>query len=213
MRFISTRGNAPAVTASEAILQGLAPDGGLYVPEEFPQISMRTLAQASSYPELAYEVMAPFFIGDVLENQLAEICMEAFDFPVEMHWHSDREAVLELFWGPTAAFKDFGARFLAVCMERLLKLQSRKLTILVATSGDTGGAVAAAFHGREGISVRCFSQKVGFQHGRKSSLSVGAETLRPTQWMECSMIANAWLSRLSWMLRFRLTKGCPLQTA
>ncbi len=113
MRFISTRGNAPAVTASEAILQGLAPDGGLYVPEEFPQISMGSLAQTSSYPELAYEVMAPFFAGDVLENQLAEICMEAFDFPVEMHWHSNREAVLELFYGPTAAFKDFGARFLA----------------------------------------------------------------------------------------------------
>jgi len=164
MRFISTRGNAPAATASEAILQGLAPDGGLYVPEEFPQISMVALAQTSSYPELAYEVMAPFFAGDVLENQLAEICMEAFDFPVEMHWHSNRKAVLELFYGPTAAFKDFGARFLAACMERLLKLQSRKLTILVATSGDTGGAVAAAFHGREGISV-----KVLFPKGRVSA--------------------------------------------
>jgi len=164
MRFVSTRGNAPAIHASEAILQGLAPDGGLYVPEFFPPVTLQSLSYASSYPELAYEVLAPFFIDDVLEDQLAEICVEAFDFPVNMHWHNSRESVLELFWGPTAAFKDFGARFLAVCMERLLKIRKRKLTILVATSGDTGGAVAAAFHGREGIDV-----KVLFPKGRVSA--------------------------------------------
>jgi threonine synthase len=159
MEFISTRKKSPVMTASGAILQGLAPDGGLYVPGYFPSIPLHILSSATSYPEMAYEVLAPYFSGDVLENQLADICVEAFDFPVPIHWLSTREAVLELFQGPTAAFKDFGARFLAVCMERLLNIQERKLTILVATSGDTGGAVAAAFHGRKGIGVKVLFPK------------------------------------------------------
>lgn len=163
MRFVSTRGKAPAVSASEAILQGLAPDGGLYVPEYFPQMPVREFASVASYPELAFEVLAPYFAGDELESRLADICIEAFDFPVPLHWHDTHSSVLELFWGPTAAFKDFGARFLAASMERLLETRDRKLTILVATSGDTGGAVAAAFHGRHGISV-----KILFPEGRVS---------------------------------------------
>lgn len=159
MRFISTRGKAPAVSASEAILQGLAPDGGLYVPQYFPYLSLQQLSRVTSYPELAYEVLSPFFVGDELESSLAEICVEAFDFPVPLHWHDDKDSVLELYWGPTAAFKDFGARFLAASMQRLLANRERKLTILVATSGDTGGAVAAAFHKRPGIDVKVLFPK------------------------------------------------------
>lgn len=159
MKFVSTRGNAPAVSASEAILQGLAPDRGLYVPEFFPFISLQQLSRVTSYPELAYEVLAPFFVGDELEQELAEICVEAFDFPVPLHWYDRKDSVLELFWGPTAAFKDFGARFLAASMQRLLSKRDRKLTILVATSGDTGGAVAAAFHKRPGIEVKVIFPK------------------------------------------------------
>jgi threonine synthase len=154
MQFISTRGTSPAVTASEAILKGLAPDGGLYVPAFFPHIPMDRLLGATSYPELAFEILAPFFVGDELEKDLPEICVEAFDFPVPLHWHDKKDSVLELYWGPTAAFKDFGARFLASAMERLLHTRDRALTILVATSGDTGGAVAAAFHRRKDISVK-----------------------------------------------------------
>lgn len=163
MQFISTRGTSPAVSASEAILQGLAPDGGLYVPAFFPYIPLERLHAVTSYPELAYEVLAPFFVEDELEHDLAEICVEAFDFPVPLHWHDEKDSVLELFWGPTAAFKDFGARFLASAMERLLEKRDRRLTILVATSGDTGGAVAAAFHRRPNINV-----KVLFPKGRVS---------------------------------------------
>ncbi|MFA7129587.1 MAG: threonine synthase [Sphaerochaeta sp.] len=163
MQFVSTRNKAPKVSASEAILQGLAPDGGLYVPESFPSLEYLNIHEISSYPELAYEVLAPFFKGDVLEDDLAEICMDAFNFPVPLIQIREHQAILELYHGPTAAFKDFGARFLACCMERLLKKQSRKLTILVATSGDTGGAVASAFANREGIEV-----KVLFPKGRVS---------------------------------------------
>ena len=163
MQFVSTRNKAPKVSASEAILQGLAPDGGLYVPESFPSLENLHIHEISSYPELAYEVLAPFFEGDVLKNELAEICMDAFNFPVPLVQIKEHQTVLELYHGPTAAFKDFGARFLASSMEKLLKKQSRKLTILVATSGDTGGAVAAAFANREGIEV-----KVLFPQGRVS---------------------------------------------
>ncbi|MFA5467953.1 MAG: threonine synthase [Sphaerochaetaceae bacterium] len=164
MKFVSTRGKSPALSASEAILQGLAPDGGLYVPTEFPQIDLHHLSTTGSYGEFAYEVLAPFFVGDELEGELAEICMEAFNFPLPIHWHNQREGVLELFWGPTAAFKDFGARFLAIAMQRLLKRRDRRLTILVATSGDTGGAVAAAFYNRPGIGV-----KVLYPYGKVST--------------------------------------------
>lgn len=163
MNYISTRGKAPACTASEAILQGLAPDGGLYVPENLPFLRNLRYDEISSYPELAYEVLAPFFEGDELSGSLAEICFDAFDFPVLFHDFDDRRATLELFHGPTAAFKDFGARFLACSMERLLQNRDRKLTILVATSGDTGGAVAAAFYNRKNIEV-----KVLFPKGRVS---------------------------------------------
>lgn len=163
MKFVSTRKHAKPISASEAIMQGLAEDGGLYVPESFPTLRSLPVGEISSYPEFAFEVLAPFFSGDVLENDLADICMDAFDFPIVLKPLAPERCVLELFHGPTCAFKDFGARFLACSMERLLEKHGRKLTILVATSGDTGGAVAAAFHGRKGITV-----KVLFPKGRVS---------------------------------------------
>lgn len=163
MKFVSTRNASIQVSASEAILQGLAPDGGLYVPESFPSLGLINIHEISSYPELAFEVLAPFFEDDILKDDLAEICIDAFNFPVPLVKLHDKQMILELFHGPTAAFKDFGARFLAFSMERLLEKQSRKLTILVATSGDTGGAVASAFAGRKGIEV-----KVLFPKGRVS---------------------------------------------
>ena len=163
MKFVSTRKHAKPISASEAIMQGLAEDGGLYVPESFPTLRSLPVGEISSYPEFAFEVLAPFFSGDALENDLADICMDAFDFPIVLKPLAPERCVLELFHGPTCAFKDFGARFLACSMERLLEKHGRKLTILVATSGDTGGAVAAAFHGRKGITV-----KVLFPKGRVS---------------------------------------------
>ncbi len=154
MRFESTRDARLAVGFSEALMQGLAPDGGLYVPQHWPEIEPAALAQASSLAQLAERLIGPFAAGDRLEGALGAICAEAFNFPAPWASLEDgRLAVLELFHGPTAAFKDFGARFLAACLGRLRAGAERPLTILVATSGDTGGAVAAAFHGRPGIEV------------------------------------------------------------
>ena len=152
MNFISTRNAAPAATLSQAIAAGLAPDGGLYVPEALPV--SRELAPGRDIAETATTLLAPFFAGDGLEGELASICREAFDFPAPLEaLGTPGDHVLELFHGPTAAFKDFGARFLAACMARLRRDEAKPLTILVATSGDTGAAVAAAFHRQPGLRV------------------------------------------------------------
>ena len=156
MRFLSTRDERLTVGFSEGLEQGLAPDGGLYVPQQWPQLSLGELAAAGrkGLAPLAERLIGPFAAGDVLEGGLGRICAEAFNFPAPLvPLEGDRLGVLELFHGPTAAFKDFGARFLSACLTRLRAGQPRPLTILVATSGDTGGAVAAAFHGRPGIEV------------------------------------------------------------
>lgn len=155
MRYASTRGGGPAVTFAEALLAGLAPDGGLYVPASWPQFAVRDFAACTSLAEVARTLIAPFAAGSVLADELAAITAEACDIPAPLVpvGHGAGYSVLELFHGPTAAFKDFGAQFLAACLTRLRPPRARPLEILVATSGDTGGAVAAAFHGRPGIRV------------------------------------------------------------
>jgi len=152
MNFISTRNAAPAATLSQAIAAGLAPDGGLYVPDVLPPA--RDLVPGRDIADTAATLLAPFFAGDALEGELAAICREAFDFPAPLRpLGTPGDHVLELFHGPTAAFKDFGARFLAGAMTRLRRSEAKPLTILVATSGDTGAAVAAAFHRQPGLRV------------------------------------------------------------
>ena len=153
--FRSSRGEAPLRTFSQALLQGLAPDGGLYVPVEWPALAAADFASDSELPAIGTRLLGPFLSQDPLAGELRAIAREALDFPAPLvQLDADgRLAVLELFHGPTAAFKDFGARFLAGCFARLRADADRTLTILVATSGDTGGAVAAAFHGRPGVEV------------------------------------------------------------
>jgi threonine synthase len=153
--FTSTRDPAVAAGFSAALLQGLAPDGGLYVPASWPQLPLAAFDGVESLAEVAQPLLAPFLAGDPLSGELAAVAHEAFTFPAPLVplYPDGRLSVLELFHGPTAAFKDFGARFLAACFARLRGGDARRLTILVATSGDTGGAVAAAFHQRPGIEV------------------------------------------------------------
>lgn len=151
MLFASTRDSGLTATLSEAIRQGIAPDGGLYVPQRLPVFQVADFDGADTLAAVAERLLAPFFAGDQLAGQLTGIVNDAFNFPAPLKRlvaAGERVSVLELFHGPTAAFKDFGARFLAACLERQSHRAGRPLTILVATSGDTGGAVAAAFHGR-----------------------------------------------------------------
>ena len=153
MRYVSSRGGGEATTLSAALERGLAPDGGLYVPERFPEIDLAGLERERGPSRIAARLLAPFFAGDALAPALEEICEDAFDFPAPLRDIGRDTAVLELFHGPTAAFKDFGARFLAATLSRLKPSAAGPMTVLVATSGDTGGAVAAAFAGRPGFEV------------------------------------------------------------
>ncbi len=153
MHFVSTRGQAAPATLSEAIAAGLAPDGGLYVPTSLPALSPVDFEGKTSLPEIAATLLRPFFAGDALAGELDGICAQAFDFPAPLRWLDDGTALLELFHGPTAAFKDFGARFLAACLSRLRAGAGKPLTIVVATSGDTGAAVGGAFHGMPNLRV------------------------------------------------------------
>ncbi len=155
MRYFSTRGAGP-VTLDEALVSGIATDGGLFLPEQLPVFTADDFAAASSIPEVAAILMAPFFSGSALRDDLHAILRETFGFPIPvtpLPAGQGDAGLLELYHGPTAAFKDVGAGFLAACLTRLEGDEENPLTILVATSGDTGGAVAAAFNERPGMRV------------------------------------------------------------
>ncbi len=166
--YLSTRAAVPDASLSEAIARGLAPDGGLYVPRRLPTLDAEQLAalgRVVADPELAPGARLPqvarialrgFFDGDRLEPRLGAIADAALDLDAPttaVAGCADPLFALELYHGPTAAFKDFGARFLAESLQRLELGSAVPLTILVATSGDTGGAVAAAFHRRRWVRI------------------------------------------------------------
>lgn len=175
MKFTSTRNANQSYTLSEAMLSGLAPDGGLFIPEIFPQFKVDDFFSDSCweslpgsyeeampypdlnidafpipYPDLCYQVLKPFFQGDTLSDSLETICQTAFNMPAPLVQLEPGVFMLELFHGPTLSFKDFGARFLAACLSTLA---NKPIRVMVATSGDTGSAVAAAFHQKPNIDV------------------------------------------------------------
>ena len=157
MKYISTRDSNTEYTLDEALRLGLAPDGGLFVPESLPTVYSDGETFPEDYVAFAQRVFEPFFSGSLLAEALPEICAKTFIFELPLRFMNDDDenALLELFWGPTAAFKDVGARFLANSFAALHAHQgnAQDLTVLVATSGDTGGAVASAFHHQPGIRV------------------------------------------------------------
>jgi threonine synthase len=156
MQYVSTRGGAP-VGLEQAIMSGTAHDGGLFVPLSLPAMRPQDFAGRDALPDIAEQLLTPFFADSTLSGRLRDICHQALNFPVPLReMESGQLSVLELFHGPTAAFKDVGARFLAACMERIIedgRFARPPVTIMVATSGDTGGAVASAYHRRPGTRV------------------------------------------------------------
>lgn len=155
MLYYSTGKNSPTVDFRQATINGQAPDKGLYFPEQIPKLSDDFLQRLPniSRAQLAYEVMAPY-VGDVIgEDELKNIAAETVDFEFPLVKVSDAIYSLELFHGPTLAFKDVGARFMSRCLGYFAKTLKQNITVLVATSGDTGGAVAAGFAGVEGVNV------------------------------------------------------------
>jgi threonine synthase len=155
--FHSTNGQSPAVNLRDALLIGQAPDRGLYLPQPFPRLSRDEIAAFArvSYPEIAFRILARYSEGIIGADALAALCREAYnyDVPLEPVPGFDRVHILRLDRGPTSSFKDFAARWMARVIGRFLGESGRTLTILTATSGDTGSAVASAFHGVGGIDV------------------------------------------------------------
>ena len=155
MKFRSTRGGH-SVTFDEALIQGIAEDGGLFLPDTLPEFSMDDFAGSKSMAEVASILLHPFLEESSLAPVLDDVIAETFSFPMpvtSLPVDDGSAGLLELYHGPTAAFKDVGAGFLAACLSRLEGDPGKPLSILVATSGDTGGAVAAAFHERPGMQV------------------------------------------------------------
>ena len=155
IRFHSTNGQSPAVNLREALLQGQAPDRGLYLPDKFPRLAPEEIAAFARLPyhEIALRVLSRYTEGIISDDDLAALCREACNFDVPLEKVHDRVHVMRLDQGPTASFKDFGARMMARLMGRFLREDGRQFTILTATSGDTGAAVAHAFHNVPGVRV------------------------------------------------------------
>src|SRR5210317_1530270 len=172
MKYISTRGAAPELTFEEAMLTGLARDGGLYVPAEWPQLSYDQIAgfAGKSYEDVAFEVMKPF-IGDTFtDTEFREIIARAY----AVFGHKARcpivqldsnDFLLELFHGPTLAFKDVAMQLIGQMFEVALKRKGETVTIVGATSGDTGSAAMEAFKGLDAVNLF-----IMYPHGRVSEV-------------------------------------------
>ena len=155
MLYYSLNKNAPIVNFKTATIAGQAPDKGLYFPETIPAVDKKLLQHIENYSNaaIAYNVIKPF-VGDVIpEEVLKDIVEETVNFEIPLVKISDSISSLELFHGPTLAFKDIGARFMSRCLGYFAKERTAKIIVLVATSGDTGGAVANGFYDVPGIEV------------------------------------------------------------
>jgi threonine synthase len=155
IKFFSTNGHPDRVDFRAALLMGQAPDKGLYMPQEIPQIPMNRIGQFSnmSYPQIAYEVIKPYLGDLVSDSDLRTMLQDAYNYDVPVERVYDEKYILRLDRGPTCSFKDFAARAMGRLIQYFLALEGRSILILTATSGDTGSAVAHAFYGLDNVLV------------------------------------------------------------
>jgi threonine synthase len=155
LKLYSTNLQSDIVSFSEALLKGIAPDRGLYMPEELPSFTREEIDSFSEkeYFEIAFEVIKKFLVGEIEEDELYELVKDAYDYDVPLERVVNNKYILRLDQGPTASFKDFAARMMGRLMNYYLTKQNRSLLILTATSGDTGSAIANAFYGLDNIKV------------------------------------------------------------
>ncbi|MGD9327574.1 MAG: pyridoxal-phosphate dependent enzyme, partial [Cyclobacteriaceae bacterium] len=153
--YYSTNLQAEPVSFSKALLKGIAPDGGLYMPDHFPSFTQKELAgqKDKTYDQIAFAILNKFLAAEMAEEELLALVKEAYNFEVPLEHIYDKKYVMRLDRGPTASFKDFAARMMARLMSYFLAKENRELLILTATSGDTGSAIANAFYGLDNISV------------------------------------------------------------
>jgi threonine synthase len=155
MNFYSLNKKSPSVNFKDATINGQAPDKGLYFPETIPQLKKEWIDNIEniSNGDIAFEVIKPYVGNAINENDLFSIVKETINFNIPLVKVTDNISSLELYYGPTLAFKDIGARFMSRCLGHFVKGADKKVTVLVATSGDTGGAVANGFYNVEGVDV------------------------------------------------------------
>ncbi|HEY6506112.1 MAG TPA: threonine synthase [Chitinophagaceae bacterium] len=155
MKYYSTNNKSPFVDFKEATINGQAPDKGLYFPEKIPLVDKALIENIENYSneEIAFNVIHPYIGGSIPDDKLMQIVKETINFPIPLVKISDNISTLELFHGPTLAFKDVGARFMSRCLGHFVRDNNKKVTVLVATSGDTGGAVANGFYNVDGVEV------------------------------------------------------------
>jgi threonine synthase len=155
MLYYSTNHRSPTANFKEATIRGLAPDKGLYFPENIPVLPKDLIKNIHRYSkeEVAFTVIQPYVTNEIPKNELERIVIETINFDFPLVKIQENIFSLELFHGPTLAFKDVGARFMSRCLGHFVKDENEKVTVLVATSGDTGGAVASGFYDVEGIDV------------------------------------------------------------
>jgi threonine synthase len=155
MKYFSTNHKSPIVSFKEATIQGQAPDKGLYFPEYIPALPNELIENINelSNEEIAYQVIKPYVGETIPDSELRRIVNETVNFNIPLVKVSDSISSLELYHGPTLAFKDIGARFMSRCLGYFVKNERQKVTVLVATSGDTGGAVANGFYDVDGVDV------------------------------------------------------------
>jgi len=155
MKYYSTNLKADKVSFSEALLKGLAHDRGLYMPEQIPVLTSEEIKSFSDkeYHQIAFEVSRKFLAGEISDENLLAITKDAYNYSVPLEKVYSYNYVMRLDQGPTASFKDFAARMMGKLMQHYLKIEKRKMLILIATSGDTGSAIANAFYGLDNIKV------------------------------------------------------------
>lgn len=155
MKFYSTNNKNISSSFEDAVLKGLADDGGLFFPESIPRIDKKLIKRINDYSfhDIAYNIAQQYIQDEISRFDLESIIEEAINFPAPVVSLNEKLNILELFHGPTLAFKDFGARFMSRTMSHFVNKQNHKLNLLVATSGDTGSAVASGFFNTDGIDV------------------------------------------------------------
>jgi threonine synthase len=211
VQYLSTRTPDHRVSLSTALQEGLAPDGGLYVPERFPDLGPEAFDGRTTIEGVAERLLRPFAAGDALADDLPAICEAMYGFPVPLRAVGRRTHVLELFHGPTAAFKDVGARFLADSLARLNEEADQPLTILVATSGDTGAAVAAAFWQKPNVEVVVLYPKGKVSDRQEKQLTGWSDNVQTVAvrgvFDDCQALVKEAFQDETWQERLRLSSA------
>jgi len=219
MKYYSTRNNNLRVSFEEALKQGLAPDNGLFMPEKINGLHAGFFEEFTdmSLPEIAFNVGINYVSGEIAANDFKQICYDAFDFDIPLVKIKNGIYALELFHGPTAAFKDVGARFMSRCLGYFSQRTKEKTVILVATSGDTGSAVAQGFFNVEGVDVVILYPSGKVSHIQEQQLTTQGGNIKALEingtFDDCQQMVKSALAQINTQNKFRLTSANSINIA